>query len=41
MIVLIKFVVSMASNFVLESHTVEEEHTREAIPMMLTNVLGK
>jgi hypothetical protein len=41
MIVLIKFVVSMEENVVLEAHTFEEEHVGETIPMVLTSALGK
>jgi hypothetical protein len=41
MIVLIKFVVSMEENVVLEGHTVEEEHAGETIPMVSTSALGK
>ena len=41
MIVLIKFVVSMAENVVLEARIVEEEHTGETIPIVLTSALGK
>ena len=41
MIVLIKFVVSMENNVVLEGHTFEEEHAGETIPTMPTNALGK
>jgi hypothetical protein len=40
-IVHIKFVVSMAKNVVIESHTVEEEHVGETIPTVLTSALGK
>jgi hypothetical protein len=41
MIVLIKIVVSMAENIVLEGHIVEEEHAGETIPMVSTSALGK
>jgi len=41
MIVLIKFVVSMTKNVVLEGHTVEEEHAGATIPTVSTNALGK
>jgi hypothetical protein len=41
MIFLIKFVVSMAENIVLEVHTVEEEHAGATIPMVTTIALGK
>jgi hypothetical protein len=41
MIVLIKFVVSMEENVVLESRTVEEEHVGATIPTLSTNALGK
>jgi hypothetical protein len=41
MIVLIKFLVSMAENVVLEGRTVEEEHVGETISMVPTNALGK
>jgi hypothetical protein len=41
MIVLIKFVVSMVENVVLEARTVEEEYTGETVPMVLTSALGK
>jgi hypothetical protein len=40
-IVIIKFVVSMAENVVLEARTVEEEHAGETIPMVLTSAPGK
>ena len=41
MIVLIKFVVSMAENFVLEACTGEDEHAGATIPTVLTSALGK
>jgi hypothetical protein len=41
MIVLIKFVVSMEENVVLESHTVEEEHAEATIPTVSTYALRK
>jgi hypothetical protein len=41
MIVIIKFVVSMVENVVLEARTVEEEHAGETIPMVLTSAPGK
>ena len=41
MIVIIKFVVSMAENVVLEARTVEEEHAGATIPMVLTSAPGK
>ena len=41
MIVLIKFVVSMENIFVLEAHTVEEEHAGTTIPTVSTSALGK
>jgi hypothetical protein len=41
MIVLIKFVVSMAENVVFEGHTVEEDHAGETIPAVSTSALGK
>jgi hypothetical protein len=41
MIVLIKFVVSMTKNVVLEGHTVEEENVGKTIPMVPTSALGK
>jgi hypothetical protein len=41
MIVLIKFVVSMEENVVLEGHTVEEEHGGGTIPTVSTSALGK
>ena len=41
MIVIIKFVVSMAENVVLEARTVEEEHAGETIPTVSASALGK
>jgi hypothetical protein len=41
MIVIIKFVVSMAKNVVLEARTVEEEHAGETIPTVSTSAPGK
>jgi hypothetical protein len=41
MIVIIKFVVSMAENVVLEARTVEEEHAGETIPTVSTSASGK
>jgi len=41
MIVIIKFVVSMAENVVLEARTVEEEHAGETISMVSTSAPGK
>jgi hypothetical protein len=41
MIFLIKFVVPMADNVVLEGHTVEKEHMGATIPTMSTSALGK
>jgi hypothetical protein len=41
MIVLIKFVVSMTNNVVLEGHTIEEKHMGETIPTVPTSALGK
>jgi hypothetical protein len=40
MIVLIKFLVSMEDNVILEGHTVEEEHAGETIPTVPTSALG-
>ena len=41
MIVLIKFVVSMEENVILEGYTVEEEHAGATIPTMSISALGK
>jgi hypothetical protein len=41
MIVIIKFVVSMAENVVLEARTVEEEHAGATIPTVSTSAPGK
>jgi hypothetical protein len=41
MIVLIKFVVSMEENVVLEGHIFEEEHEGETIRTVPTNARGK
>ena len=41
MIVLIKFMVSMEDNVLLDVHTIEEENAGESIPMVLTSTLGK
>jgi hypothetical protein len=41
MIAIIKFVVSMAENVVLEASTVEEEHVEETISMVSTSAPGK
>jgi hypothetical protein len=40
-IVLIKFVVLISENGVLEVSTFEEEHGEETIPMVSTSALGK
>jgi hypothetical protein len=41
MIAIIKFVVSMAENVVLEARTVEEEHVEETISTVSTSAPGK
>jgi hypothetical protein len=41
MISIIKFVVSMAENVVLEAHIIEEEHVGATISMVLTSAPGK
>jgi hypothetical protein len=41
MIAIIKFVVSMVENVVLEARTVEEEHVGETISTVSTNAPGK
>ena len=41
MIVLIKFVVSMEENVILEGYTVEEEHAGETISTVPTSELSK
>ena len=41
MIAIIKFVVSMAENVVLEVSTIEEEHVEAAISTVSTSALGK
>ena len=41
MIAIIKFVVSMAENVVLEGHTIEKDHMVATILMVSTNALGK
>jgi hypothetical protein len=41
MIVLINFVISMEENFVLDAHTIEEDHAEETIPIVSMSALGK
>jgi hypothetical protein len=41
MIAIIKFVVSMAENVVLEARTVEEEHVEATISTVSTSAPGK